>query len=303
MDQKLKLILKKENLEHLLPLFIDQGVTDSILADLSENDLKDLGIHKLGERKRLLSAINGESHAESAPSVLIPVEGGTLPEKSALAGTKVESFRISNFTVTYQEWLLVRTWAVANGFGIEAGIAGGTRHPVTDISWFDAVKWCNAKSVMEGLKPVYGVKGQEGYYAQKEFLNDGSHSVTRLPDTNGYRLPTESEWEWAARGGKNSQGFLYAGSNNLKAVGWYFDNSGGGSHPVGEKAANELGLYDMSGNVGEWCWDVKQNSSVLMVRGGGWINNAEFCTVALRYYYPGTRSRHIGFRLVRDTVN
>jgi formylglycine-generating enzyme required for sulfatase activity len=130
---------------------------------------------------------------------------------------------------------------------------------------------------------------------------------------SGYRLPTESEWEYAARGGSKSKGSVYAGGDNLALVGWYGENSGGCTHPVGEKVANELGLYDMSGNVWEWCWDryvaykpEPQENPVgavegadRVIRGGGWSNDPQYCRAALRDGNgPSNRLGILGFRLV-----
>ena len=130
-------------------------------------------------------------------------------------------------------------------------------------------------------------------------------------------MPLEAEWEWAARGGVSSKGYVYSGSNDLNEVGWYWDNSGGaavdlgsvwgypgikGTWPVGRKKGNELGLYDMSGNVWEWCWDA-DGPGYRRLRGGSWFYDADGARVAIRgaYNYPGRRINDSGFRLARSS--
>lgn len=117
---------------------------------------------------------------------------------------------------------------------------GRGKRPVAGVTWYDAAEYCNWLSEKEGLVPCYSGTG-------KLIKCDFS--------ANGYRLPTEAEWEYAARGGPTSQGFIFAGSNNPDDVAWYSENAGDAAQAVGQKEPNEIGLYDMSGNSFEWCWD------------------------------------------------
>jgi hypothetical protein len=114
-----------------------------------------------------------------------------------------------------------------------------------------------------------------------------------------FRLPTETEWEYAANGGINKENLSYAGSNTIGDVAWFFDNAGNTTHPVGTKQPNSIGIYDMSGNVYEWCQDCYDSNCYSRVsRGGSWYNYARICCVANRYYYsPGDRYNYLGFRV------
>ena len=143
--------------------------------------------------------------------------------------------------------------------------------------------------------PVYVLKGKKEFYC---YDDEEAQIVTWDFNANGYRLPSVAEWEWAAMGGIYSNEYTFAGSNELEEVGWYIDNAEEDSHPVGEKEANELGLYDMSGNVWEWCWDDESGKKNLC--GGSYLESEERCTFASRALeLPETEKNGIGFRLAR----
>ena len=183
------------------------------------------------------------------------------------------------------------------------------KHEVTQGLWIAVMgSYPGAPSNTYGLGDNYPV-----YYVS---WNDIQTFITKLNELTGetYRLPTEAEWEYAARGGKQSQGYKYSGSNTADDVAWYNVNSGNISHPVGTKQANELGIYDMSGNVWEWCadWygaytaDAVSNptgatsGTYRVFRGGSWFSNARNVRVSSRYYdTPSLRFNYIGFRLAR----
>ena len=258
--------------------------------------------------------------------------GGT-PQHSVY----VSVFYMDKYEVTRALWNEVKVWAVANGYIFDsAGSAKGTNHPVQSISWYDMVKWCNARSEMRGREPVYFTSGAQTtvYRMGQTNLNNGCVKWT----ANGYRLPTEAEWEKAARGGMAGKRFPWGdtisqsqanydgntafsydlGPNGYNSIG----SIGGlspGTSPVGSFAANGYGLYDMAGNVWEWCWDwwdgswysnagATQNdtrgpSGVLsyrVLRGGAWNYDAYGARCAYRdYNAPSVASNYIGFRCVR----
>lgn len=192
----------------------------------------------------------------------------------------------------------------------------GTNHPVEQVSWFEAVDFCNLLNKKIGFQPVcnknYG------------FLDPKGKQTDDLTKVIGFRLPTDTEWEYAARGGDStgsaSAGSAadggFAGSNFLDEVGWYVDNNNYETRPVGLKFPNEIGIYDMSGNVWEWCWDwykddffnkkslhlnpVNLNDgSDRVLRGGSWSSYAGGSRVAYRISSdPGSRWFSRGFRLV-----
>ena len=189
-------------------------------------------------------------------------------------------------------------------------------NPVNDVSWYNALVYCNKLSIKEGLTPCYKISGSTDP-AKWGTVPTSSNSTWNAAvcdfDADGYRLPTEAEWEWLARGGEN---YTYAGSETVGDVAWYTSNtSDTGTREVKTKQANGYGLYDMSGNVWEWCWDrcrsvssstaaagAASSGSFRVQRGGSWNSNASGCAVSFRYnYYPDYRYYRCGFRVVRSS--
>ena len=179
-------------------------------------------------------------------------------------------------------------------------IKNTSNNPVEMVSWYDAIYFCNELSEKLGFTPVYAVDGKTdvatwNYTPHEEESIEGE--ISQNLSANGFRLPTVEEWMYAARGGQN---YEYSGSNNLDEVGWHHRNSGDRTHPVAQKKANGYGLYDMSGNVYEWCWDVDPNDSDdRYYYGGCFIGRYDDCKVSGRNNFEAYyQYEHIGFRIV-----
>ncbi len=185
-------------------------------------------------------------------------------------------------------------------------LGGSTaNNPVESVSWFDAVYFCNKLSMAEGLTPAYSVDGETDpdYWGYTPHQDESIDSDVECDfDSNGYRLPTNDEWEEAARGGEDC---VYSGSDDLDEVGWYGNNSDKVTHPVAQKAANGYGLYDMSGNVWEWVWEsYPDDPDFRFRRGGGYYDFASVSGVSFRNgYYADGRLNDCGFRLLRPKEN
>jgi formylglycine-generating enzyme required for sulfatase activity len=262
----------------------------------------------------------------------VPGEGGSgiFTEDKVLTG-----YGIAKYETTWELWSEVYDWALQHGYTIvNAGVeghgeqngtggsawpsAGKKTRPVTKIAWLDAVIWCNAYSELSGLEPVY-------YTADGAGVLRSSSGETELPfwnrEKNGFRLPQETEWEYAARGGSTDDAawdYTYSGGGTPGDVAWYAGNAKDvgedspayGAHPAGTKNANRLGAFDMSGNAAEWCWDSYSESileggepsgdSRRVVRGGSWRSAAAECAVKHRAFLdPLALNNTAGFRVAR----
>lgn len=268
--------------------------------------------------------------AQKMPDDFVFVKGGAFKNTNSNYYGKhvtLSSFYICKHEVTQKEWTEV--------MGSNPSKFKGANLPVEMVNWYDCVEYCNKRSLKEGLKPYYNINKNKKDPNNKPDPNFGDldkikWTVTINAGANGYRLPTEAEWEYAADGGQKSKNYTYSGGTNVNDVAWYWRNCGDTNltgfwswsrieqnhdetKPVGSKQPDELGLYDMSGNVREWCWDwygdLESNVTdpqgspsgyARVWKGGGWMGEAFCCKPSFRGHLAANgMGPDQGFRVCR----
>jgi formylglycine-generating enzyme required for sulfatase activity len=268
----------------------------------------------------------------SVPFRYVPAGSFQRDDTAANVTTITNGYWMGETEVTQE---LFQAVMVTNPSNFTSGVESGetqNKRPVENVNWYAALAFCNKLSIVDGKEPVYSVtvSGSEVLWATLTYSaippsDDTDWDAATMDTTkNGYRLPTEMEWMWAAMGADttsqpNTMGYLkaFAGSTGSNSIGdcvWYYVNSNYKTHEGGKKQANELGLYDMSGNVSDWCWDWyatydsgsqadpsgASSGTYRVLRGGGWNGGAVYARSADRNNStPSNRDNALGFRLVR----
>lgn len=268
---------------------------------------------------------------------MVSISGGTYTQTdgSTSFSHKITSFHIAKYEVTYELWYIVRQWVLSNGYnfanagreghdGVDGASPTSTKYePVTNVNWRDSMVWCNAYSEMTGLTPCY-INLSLIIKDSRDSNSTVCDNAVCLWNEDGFRLPTEGEWQYVASN-KGSTPYNYASgatenylnANATGAVGWYSSNSGNSTKTVGTKMANAFDIYDMSGNVWEWCWDWYGSYSTSteidskgalsgtgrILRGGAWNCGSILVRVGARNNYnPKDEFNVYGFRVVRSDL-
>ena len=312
---------------------IGAGVSLGANKHITWNAGTDWGGNFVAQTKVRVTAFDGTTPVAPPGLVLIPAGpfqmgdnfGEGVAEERPVHNVQVDGFYMDKYLITGALWDQVQAWGVSNGYSISSGSYKATNHPVQNITWYDGVKWCNARSQKEGLTPCYYTD-----VAQTVIYKTGNTDIQNpwvKWSANGYRLPTEAEWEKAARGGLSGNRYPWGDTiSSLYANYSYTDNpykTGNNpfTSPVGSYPANAYGLYDMGGNVWHWCWDWwgayygsagsdinprgLSSGSSRVARGGSWQESAGSLRSSYRlqiyplYVNTGSAGGIIGFRCVR----
>jgi len=278
----------------------------------------------------------GDTHIADGTFQMGDIFSENDPNELPLHVVYLSAFSIDNHEVTKAQWDAVYTWALAHGYTFDNPGAGkAATHPVQTVNWYDCVKWCNARSEMQGLTPCYYTDASQNMVYKNGYVGVANNAVKW--DANGYRLPTEAEWEKAARGGTPWNRFPWDDAQTIAraranyfgdTVTYLYDEGPNGNNPlfmiggepytspVGYFAANGYGMYDMAGNVWEWCWDNYGDNYYMItpasdprgpasgvsrvLRGGSWHSRAVTSRTAFRGYVdPSAAVNDAGFRCVR----
>lgn len=295
------------------PKYIPSGIILFVLISIGlavfRGNSRDTPYPKTSLASIDISQISSHTKAK-IPSDMLAIQGGSFimggetwkAEQNEFPGHEVV---ISNFLIgkkevsfcEFDEYCMDERQARPDDLGWGRG-----DRPVINVSWWDAINYCNWRSKKEGLEAAYIIK--------RPFLSTNFQA-------NGYRLPTEAEWEYAASVGGKGRAQIFAGSDVLKEVGWYNKNSSKRSQLSGQLMPNEWGLYDMSGNVKEWCYDLygefyyisseyinpkgDRGFATRVVRGGSYLDDESDCRIRGRaYMYPSQQLKILGFRLARS---
>ena len=303
--------------------FIDKQITDNEgaikkyildLAKFEKLELEEENIEKIIKSfKDTIKRYSGKK-IESKYENMIFVKGGKYQPSFADEEKEVFDIEVCKYPTTQKMWMEV----MENN----PSYSKGDNRPVENITWWQALDYCNELSEKYGLEPVYDLsKSAQGILMIKELGGETVYpDVANFKNTEGFRLPTEVEWEWFARGGQIAieQGtfdYTYSGSNNINEVAWDTDNSECDTHDVGLKKPNQLGLYDCSGNVLECCYDTTEDIEVgknyiykafdssniyRRLKGGSWGDVAEDCAVLSRSFNQAVDAySDVGLRIVR----
>lgn len=301
-------------------------------------DANGLQIQAISSTKTAYAILNGIEILPPSVSGMTLIPAGSNISSNLLAPGEAYSFTYPAFTiltngrafymdrteVTKAAWDAVRAWGLTNGYSdLPEGLAQGPNHPVHDVSWYDCVKWCNARSQKEGKTPAYYTTLTLLKVYKKGMIDLDSRCVKA---SNGYRLPTEQEWEFAARGGLESKRFPWGNTishtqaNYFSRTNEIYDVSPTrGYHPdyiaamwpytspVGSFSAHGYGqgLYDMAGNMGEWCWDAKKGDEGLKstVKSGLCMNISTDLRVGSRDFFTRKWGYYaVGFRTIMPST-